>query len=165
MCVILDASVAAKEVFASNRQRSEASEEFFKWINKGRGRLVAAGKLLEELRKTPFKVWERQARLAGRLSEVDDNKVIARTEQLKNKKEHKSDDPHVLALAQVSGARLLYVDDRDLEADFKNKKLIDNPEGKLYLTRVSVEFPNADKFTQRKKKLLRDTKCVVPKNN
>ena len=43
-----------------------------------------------------------------------------------------SDDPHVLALARASGARLLYTGDEDLKADFKNPSLISNPRGKIY---------------------------------
>ena len=46
----------------------------------------------------------------------------------------KSDDPHIIALAQVSGARLLYSNDKSLQQDFKNKDLINNPRGKVYIT-------------------------------
>ena len=156
MCSILDASVR-DEVFVLKGQRSEASENFFRWIHKGKWRLVIGGKLKKELyEKGKFREWARQAIIAGLLREIDKEKVQVRTKKLKNQGEHKSNDPHVLALAQISGARLLYVNDRKLEADFKNKKLIDNPEGKLYLTRVSEEFPNGDKFTESKKKLLRN---------
>ena len=161
MCAILDASVR-DEVFISKAQRSEASEGFYNWINQGKGRLVIGGKLKAELcEKKLFLEWARQARLAGRLNEVDDTEVFTRTEQIENKKEHISNDPHVLALAQVSGARLLYVNDRKLELDFKNRQLID-PEGKLYLTRVSNTFPNADKFTDSKKRLLRNRNLCRP---
>ena len=43
-----------------------------------------------------------------------------------------SDDPHVIALARVSGARLLCTDDVGLMTDFKDKKLIDKPRGSVY---------------------------------
>ena len=161
MCAIIDASVR-DEVFIPQAERSEASEGFYNWINKGKGRLVIGGKLKEELcKKRLFLEWARQAIIAGRISEVAENFVVARTKELINikrtrKDAYKSDDPHVLALAQVSGARLLYVNDRDLEADFKNRKLIDNPEGKLYLTRVS------NRFTDSKKRLLRNRDLCQP---
>jgi len=156
VCAILDASVR-DEVFIPKAQRSEASEGFFNWINKGKGRLVIGGKLKAELcEKKLFLEWARQASLAGRLSEVDDIVVNQRTEKLVNEGGYWSNDPHVLALAQVSGARLLYVDDRKLEKDFKNKNLIDRPEGKLYLTRFS------DKFTVSKKRLLRNRDLCRP---
>ena len=49
----------------------------------------------------------------------------------------RSDDEHVLALAVVSGARLLYTNDTALIADFKNREIIANPRGKVYSTAVS----------------------------
>ena len=36
----------------------------------------------------------------------------------------RSNDPHVLALARVSGARLLYAEDGDLMTDFKDKRFV-----------------------------------------
>ena len=46
----------------------------------------------------------------------------------------KSDDEHILALARVSGARLLFSGDKDLHDDFKNPKIIGKPGGKVYQT-------------------------------
>jgi hypothetical protein len=43
----------------------------------------------------------------------------------------KSDDPHIIALAQVSGSRLLCSHDEGLGGDFTNAKLI-KPRGKIY---------------------------------
>jgi hypothetical protein len=43
----------------------------------------------------------------------------------------KSDDPHIIALAQISGARLLCSHDEGLASDFTNAKLI-KPRGKVY---------------------------------
>ncbi len=48
----------------------------------------------------------------------------------------RSDDPHVLALARFSGARLLYTHDGHLIEDFKNKTIIDGPRGKVYPLRA-----------------------------
>ena len=45
---------------------------------------------------------------------------------------YKSDDVHILALAKASGARLLYTGDKSLIQDFKNRKIINNPSGKIY---------------------------------
>ena len=42
----------------------------------------------------------------------------------------KSDDEHILALALVSGARLLFSGDKDLHDDFKNPKIIPKLGGK-----------------------------------
>ena len=43
----------------------------------------------------------------------------------------KSDDEHILALALVSGARLLFSGDKDLHDDFKNPNII-SPRGNVY---------------------------------
>ena len=50
----------------------------------------------------------------------------------------------MLALARATSVRLLYTDDRDLIADFKNKKFIDPPRGKVY-SAIS-EFPKWRKY-------------------
>ena len=47
--------------------------------------------------------------------------------------EIKSDDEHILALALVSGARLLFSGDKDLHDDFKNPNII-SPKGRVYQT-------------------------------
>ena len=139
MCAIVDANVAA-EVFGSDRP--EAGKGFFDWINKGNGLLVVGGKLLEELNGSSyhFKTWSLQARLAGKMRVENENRVNARTEELRTDGTFRSNDPHVLALAQVSGARLLYSNDGQLQHDFKNKSLIDNPRGKVYSTLKSKNF-------------------------
>lgn len=46
-----------------------------------------------------------------------------------------SDDPHIIALARVSGARLLISEDSALRNDFKNRTLIASPRGKVYNSR------------------------------
>ena len=52
----------------------------------------------------------------------------------------KSDDEHVLALALVSGARLLYTNDSALKSDFSNTEIIADPEGNIYTTHEGKEF-------------------------
>ncbi len=65
MCAILDANVV-HEVFG--RYGTEAGKEFLYWINRGRGRLVVGGKLLQELGKGSgnFKKWARNAQATGK---------------------------------------------------------------------------------------------------
>ena len=141
MCAILDANVA-NEVFGSIL--CPAGERFLDWINKGQGRLVVGGKLLSELGKvSQFLRWSQTARLSGVLRTVNQETVIGRTQQLEDQDECYSDDPHVVALAQLSGARLLYSNDTALHLDFKNKNLIDDPRGKVYSTNKSKNFSNA----------------------
>ena len=150
MCAIVDASIAV-EVFGSNRP--PAGEKFFGWINKGNGRLVVGGKLQEELNRTPAREWARQALNAGLIRRVSANKVEERTQTLQNEGSYKSNDPHVLALAQVSGARLLYSNDKDLQRDFQDRKLIDSPRGKVYSTCKHQSFRDSHKRLLRRKDL------------
>ena len=151
MCAILDTNVVG-EMFGSDR--SEAGVEFFHWINT-RGRLVVGGKLLEELNQTPAREWARQALNAGLIRSVSASKVKQRTQTLQNEGSYRSNDPHVLALAQVSGARLLYSNDTDLQRDFKDKNLIDNPRGKIYSTHKSKNFSVIHRQLLRKRDLCR----------
>lgn len=130
MCAILDNNVV-HEVFGSNRPL--AGVKFFNWINSGTGHLVVGGKLLEELSKNHnFGKWLQQAFSAGRASNPGDERVDNITDELMKADSCESDDQHVIALAQLSNARLLYSKDVDLQQDFKNKELIDNPRGKVY---------------------------------
>ena len=137
MCAIVDANIAS-EVFSPGGP--EAGAKFFEWIDSGTGRLVAGGKLLEELYMTPASRWIRQAILAGKMKIVDKQEVRAQTTKLVDLESCRSDDAHVLALAQVSGARLLYSNDKDLQQDFKDKDLIYDPRGKIYSTLEGKSF-------------------------
>ena len=153
MCAILDAN-AAHEV--RGRNRSPASEGFFKWIDSGKGKLIVGGKLREELYKAGIGEWLREAALAGDVRSVDDRKVNREAQQLQNRGSCRSNDHHVIALARVGGARLLYSNDKNLHDDFGNKKLIDKPRGKIYTT---VE--GRGEFTPGKRLLLRGTGCPM----
>ena len=151
MCVILDNNVVF-EVFADGRP--PAGEGFFNWIDSGRGRLVGGGKLLKELgRNENFRLWWRQAVLAGRATRVADDAVQIETNRLADGTTCRSNDPHVIALAVVGGARLLYTNDRNLQRDFKNRHLIDDPIGKVYSTRRNGSF------SRRKRELLAGSSC------
>ena len=150
MCAIVDANVVS-EVFGSNLP--PAGEKFFDWLNKGSGRLVVGGKLLEELKQSSadFRRWGKEAQLAGKMRIVNESEVDARTEQIQSEGTIRSDDPHVIALAQVSRARLLYSNDGNLQKDFNNKSLIDDPRGKVYSTSGDGSFlPRHDRLLKNK---------------
>ena len=133
MCAILDANVAG-QVFGTDRPA--AGQAFFEWIDSGRGRLVVGGKLRRELDgNRAFRDWRLQAGLAGRVKRLNDEAVDGRARQLKQDNACRSDDEHVVAVAQLGGARLLYSNDGALQDDFDDKKLIDHPRGKVYSTR------------------------------
>ena len=141
-------------VFIDESPGKRRREKFFNWINSGGGRLIGGGKLLEELaRRDNFQRWWQQAVLAGLATRVEDDAVNAETIRLSDRRACKSNDAHVVALALVGGARLLYTNDRKLQRDFKDRKLIDGPPGKVYSTRVSGNF------TRGKQELLATTTC------
>ena len=122
MCAIVDANVA-HEVFGPNP--SPAGDGFFQWIAAGRGRLVAGGKALDELERSSadFRLWAGQAVQAGNMTIVDEGELEARTERVIDRGGYRSDDPHLLALAQVSGARLLYSNDSDFAGRFQEPSI------------------------------------------
>ena len=66
-----------------------------------------------------------------------------RENHLREEKACKSNDPHIIALAQVSGARLLYSNDKNLRDDFKDTKLVNG--GKIYSTLQDKRFSDAHK--------------------
>ncbi len=104
-----------------------------RWLTKQGGMIVysVAGEFGEELSSTA------KSRLfalsqAGRARLVPAGRVTDELERLQQSPELQSDDPHVLALARASGTRLLYTGDRKLMDDFRDKRIIDNPRGKIY---------------------------------
>ena len=150
MCAIVDANVVG-EVFGHNRP--PAGQGFFDWLNTGGGKLVVGGGLKRELYSgsSDFKAWAVGAAMAGRMREVNDKIVENKHCNFRTGRNARSNDPHVLALAQVSGSRLLYSNDKDLQSDFKNKTLINNPPGKVYSTLRTKKFTRQRKDTTRHK--------------
>ena len=141
MCGIVDANVA-HEVFGDNRP--PAGRHFFDWLASPRGRLVVGGELRRELsRDHRFVRWLGTATRIGRARMMTDEDVDARTNELRRRDVCASDDEHVLALALVSGARLIYTNDAALIADFKNREIVSNPRGKVYTTTVNDEVTPA----------------------
>ena len=141
MCGIVDANVA-HEVFGDDRP--PAGERFFDWIASPRGRLVVGGKLRRELgRDHRFVRWLGNAIRTGRAREIADDSIEARADGLRRRGICRSDDEHVLALALVSGARLLYTNDPTLIADFKNREIVATPRGKVYTTAENNEVTAA----------------------
>lgn len=155
--MIVDANVAS-EVFGEND--SPAVREFYNWLNAGRGQLVVGGKLLEELEATRhFRAWARAATLAGRMTTLDADAVDERTGEIEREARHLSNDPHVLAVAQIGRARLLFTNDELLQKDFQDRALISNPRGRIYHTR-DIRQPNDNKqFSRAHKRLLSRNVC------
>ncbi len=137
MCAIIDANIA-HEVFGT--ERPPAGDAFFNRVNQGGIRLVVGGKLRCELASREFQAWALQAQLAGTLLSFSDDRIQAREQELQASGPFKSNDVHILALAQISGARLLYSNDQNLHQDFKNSRWIAGPRGRIYSTLRTKEL-------------------------
>jgi hypothetical protein len=132
MCLIVDANCA--HLFFKSSQYPDAKPAF-DWISDRRcnGRLVYGGKLENELKKDQgaarslLDLWR-----DGRAIRVEKNKVDSETERVRKLGLCRSNDHHVIALAIVSGARVLYSHDGKPQADFDNPKLINHPRGRVY---------------------------------
>ena len=163
MCAIVDANVR-DQVFGD--AQSEPGKFFLDWLLKSNGGVLAlGGKLRNELsdngRNRNFMRVVTQLRLDGRVKDIPDNVVEAETEKLKAY-QRSSNDVHVLALARVSGARLLYTNDQYLQDDFTDSRIINHPIGRIYTTlsirgRPYAAEQNADAITQTHRTLLART--------
>ena len=140
MCAIVDVNVSY-EIFGDNRP--EAGERFLERLNSGTLRLIVSRKLLAELNYRKAQQWIQQGINAGIVQQETTSTVDEREEKLSREGGCLSNDIHVIALAQISGARLLYSNDIDLHKDFGNKSLIDKPRGKVYSTNRNKNFTNA----------------------
>ena len=152
MCAILDVNRAHEFVHPSP---SEPIRQFRRRLESGRGRLVVGGKLLNELNMNrDVREWIASLNRAGKtihISAEESRLVHERAKELAEAGDCESDDEHIIALAQITGARLLYTNDKDLQADFTNTILIKNPPGKL--------FPTSANRTVRRKLLDRRNIC------
>lgn len=153
MCAILDAS-AVGEVLGG--ERTAPGRQFFEWLETSRARLVVGGKLYDELAShAAFRKWAATAIVDGRVRREHPDRVERSADALAGNSSLRSNDPHVIALAEVGGARLLYSYDTNLRHDFRDPALLSKPRGKLYPTGKS---PN----DQRRRRRLLDATDLCP---
>lgn len=141
MCAIIDANVG-HEVFGPNQ--SEAGQFMLRWLERGGGPLVVGGELLKELgRNVRFVGWLRNAQRMGLARHVPDDDVDAETKTLRSQSICRSNDEHILALARLSGARLLYTNDNALQDDFRDRRIVRGTRGRVYTTARSQNVTGA----------------------
>ena len=130
--MILDSS-ARDEVFGDNQTR--AGEQFFDWLEAPNARLVLGGRLTDELTTSnAFEKWAETAIKDGRVRTFSRHEVDAEAESLAVDWQGQSNDQHVVALARVSRARVLYTRDIRLSRDFRDRALVPAPRGRVYPT-------------------------------
>ena len=136
MCVIIDAD-ARDEVFGN--ADSEAGAYMLEWLTSGPGKLVIGGQLRRELTGSgEFTRWLRTAIRVGRVIDAGDSDVDAGAKALRRGSMCRSNDTHVLALARESKARLLFTNDRKLQEDFRDPRIIRTPRGHVFTTRCGT---------------------------
>jgi len=108
-------------------------------------KMVYGGKLLTEYIRSPkIKSVLRKFDQIGIAQAYDDEKVNSEAKRIRRLRACRSKDAHIIALAKVSGARLLCSEDGKLHQDFKNSRLLSNPKGVVYQT--SDHRPLLDKY-------------------
>lgn len=128
MCIIIDADVAHLLAPPSGDARPVVD-----WIERGSGRLVIGGKNTEELKQNRDTTrWLLAIQRAGRVRLVRRAALVAEEANVQALGLCSSNDLHVIALARVSGARIVFTNDRALHADFRNAALISQPRGNVY---------------------------------
>lgn len=132
MCAIIDNDVS-HQVFGANP--TEPGLLFRNWLGRSNGGIiVAGGRLFRELIQNPnFRSFFEARQQAGRAIRIPDLVVDAAEDALESM-DTRSNDKHVLALARISGARLLFTNDRDLQDDFRNRNIIGGTRGRIYTT-------------------------------
>lgn len=129
MPIIIDANRASD--FSAPAKNH--APEIYKAVVRGGARVAIGGLLLRELNQGGLGAILIEWTRAGFVISVPDEAIAAAE---KNIPIHKSDDPHVLALAIASKTRLVYTNDQDLVKDVKNKSILPSG-GKI----IRVETP------------------------
>ena len=150
MCIIVDANRLG--AFLADPPDDD-SRPIRKWLDRGAGSIVysTGGRFAREIRGRAKAKLADYVR-AGRAKLIPASRFADDECDLKARADLRSDDPHVLALARAAGARLLYTADRNLISDFKDRRFIDGPRGKVYsgagnaglLTRSVCASPGLD---------------------
>lgn len=130
MCIIVDANRLGD--FLAEPANADAAP-IRKWLDRGEGSIIysTGGKFAKELGKRAKIKLQNYSRV-GKAKFVPAAEFKHDERDLQAKGGLRSDDPHILALARASGARLLYTRDRNLIKDFTDRRFIDKPRGKIY---------------------------------
>ena len=130
MCMIVDANRLGR-LLADPPDEDVAPVR--DWIESGKGRIVysTGGQFAQEIGGKARRKFQEYAR-AGRAKLVPHDDFVETERSLRDDQRLRSDDPHILALARASGARLLFTGDGDLIKDFTSPQIINRPRGKVY---------------------------------
>jgi hypothetical protein len=129
--IIVDANCAAETL---SERPSPDFKPVLDAVIAGTNKLAIGGSTLNKEYQKLKGVWRfiRILDQAGRTQLCSVSEVDREMELVKTKFNISSDDPHVLALARISGARILCSRDKALHGDFGNPGIINKPRGKVY---------------------------------
>ena len=132
MCLIIDNNVASQVLV--DREHPDFSP-IYRSIESRRTILIHGGQLTKEYsgNRRVMEALEELDRI-GAARRISDTKIGPELSFVHDSGRCISDDPHIIALARASGARVLCSLDRDLATDFKNPRLL-SPKGKVYKRR------------------------------
>ena len=144
MCAIVDVNNCHK-VFGEPSVRTPAGQYFFEWLEGESGRVVFGGtKFKTEIAGVGrYANWLATAYSKGRAYKLGDGVVDDEEQTLIASNTCQSNDEHLIALAKVGGARLLFTEDPKLHTDFGDSLIIANPRGKVYSTRIDYQVSPA----------------------
>lgn len=130
MCMIVDTSRMA-DLLAEPAK--EDATPVRRWVDGGAGNLVyTTGDKFDQEMTDRALDWLSEREKAGRAKLILPASVQSEVRRLESLNRLRSDDAHVLALARVSGARLLYTRDKALMDDFRDPEIVPRPRGKIY---------------------------------
>lgn len=136
----------------------EISQIVMSLLKKQRGKLYIGGDLTREYPPS-LRPWLAEGIRAGWIVNIPDDKVDQETACLSDRHVLKSNDHHVVALARVSGARVLVSCDGDLRDDFRDRNLISRPPGKLLP--FNSDQAQVRKFLQRRRLCTRTAEVMA----
>jgi hypothetical protein len=138
MCIIIDANCAADFANAAPEAAPIA-----KWLLSSSSKIAIGGTKL----KAEYSKVKRLTKVSLTLQSrgqiyIRDADVVDQKEQhIKAVIHHASDDEHILALAMISGARLVYSHDKALHQDFCDPHIL-SPRGRVYQNADHVHLLN-----------------------
>ena len=121
--------IADANAIGDLNRASEHGKPVLDWLDRGNGVLIVGGRLTEELgRSEKLMTYLAGFNRAGRkkLRALNDEAVRIRTEKLRRANVCHSDDPHIVALIQMSKCELIFSRDRNLHKDVQNRHLLDH---------------------------------------
>ena len=128
MCIILDVNRIGK--FKNPADEDMGPVRY--WLQKKNGKIVCSD--TEQFKRE----WDaggghrlrRDLQRRGKLNLICPQQVLEKEHELKG--QIKSNDPHIIALAMITGVKVLVSEDKTLHGDFKNPRLAG---GKVYQTK------------------------------